>query len=254
MRRRSFTLIELLVVVAIIAILAGILLPVLNSVRQRIKGVSCLSNIRQIAVATATYLSDNNRSFMVGQNFPFMIDRYMGHAKQNQPTQYKDCAKMICGDSINESKPKEPYNGSYGWVSEAYKGFQSSHVINPQRKVVILDSPVINMWHYSHNTGASRYIPEGETDYAKGNDASYIPGTGTALKMTASQITNALKQKDFMKGRHAYTINLNYVDGHAESLPPDIVSPAYHRVAAQLAPGYGPDPLLDGNMFSPKNP
>ena len=48
--RYAFTLIELLVVIAIIAILAAILFPVFAQAREKARGASCLSNVKQIAL------------------------------------------------------------------------------------------------------------------------------------------------------------------------------------------------------------
>lgn len=71
MRRASsrnqsgFTLTELLVVLAILAVLAAVLFPVLHSAREKAWETTCASNLHQLGLAVEMYLQDNDETFPV---------------------------------------------------------------------------------------------------------------------------------------------------------------------------------------------
>jgi prepilin-type N-terminal cleavage/methylation domain-containing protein len=57
--RRGFSLVELLVLIAILAILAGLLLPALAKAKARAQGVACLTNHKQLMLAWIMYADDH---------------------------------------------------------------------------------------------------------------------------------------------------------------------------------------------------
>ena len=88
-KRHGFTLIELLVVIAIIAILAAILFPVFARAREAARRANCLSNIRQICLATLMYANDYD------ETIPFAV---MGGGGTNGCAHpVNDTVRLLCG-------------------------------------------------------------------------------------------------------------------------------------------------------------
>jgi len=67
---RGFTLLELLLVIAIIATLAALLLPVLSRAKTNARNISCLSNLKQLGIATRLYAEDNNGKLPAAELLP----------------------------------------------------------------------------------------------------------------------------------------------------------------------------------------
>ena len=129
--KENFTLIELLIVIAIIAILAGMLLPALNSARKKAIDITCVNKQKQIAYPLIAYANDNNEfsvpasGYKSGvQNWGLMLQD-KGYLAVGQSWNVYRKASMMCPSIQNDEAAAAPESHMYGmiaWQSEVIKG------------------------------------------------------------------------------------------------------------------------------------
>ena len=128
--RRGFTLIELLVVIAIIALLAGMLLPVLARARDQGRAAVCQSNLRQLILAATLYDQDHN-SFPIGwdnnagsQKPPglwyYQLQPFLGRAASNAGGGVFICPSSLQKASIGQAVRA---GGVWGFLAYAQNGY-----------------------------------------------------------------------------------------------------------------------------------
>ncbi len=127
----AFTLIEVLVVVAIIAALAGVLVPALSRSREAARRTSCLSNLHQMAVAATTYVhlhrgrympyswTDNARSIQYGWD----ITVQTAGATTGSPSRTIRPGLLWQGRTLPEINRCPAYRGGDNYVGYAHSGY-----------------------------------------------------------------------------------------------------------------------------------
>ena len=92
---KKFTIIEMLVIIAIIGILASLMLPSLSKARLKVKQAVCLSNSKQIATATTSYIIDNDAYGPPDKGGKRWTDKLLGtyidRAADNKPSPVFSC-------------------------------------------------------------------------------------------------------------------------------------------------------------------
>ncbi|MEM9882530.1 MAG: prepilin-type N-terminal cleavage/methylation domain-containing protein [Planctomycetota bacterium] len=262
MRRRgnAFTLIELLVVISIIALLIGILLPVLSNARQTTRLAVGLTNARSLAAGKLIQSQDNQGRLTRWAPG----DAADWWAWGSQPKMHSHLATYWLGDSdpwlwgmlgelilfgyveANDAfySPADETPRDYvdadrgGHWSKFGNHVRSSYEFNPLRMISIDDAVSYKF------TGTLTPLPPEEAFPFD----MYQPSTA-ALVMDIKQGLNTVNLGDVGPGsRHRPHWNLAYLDGHAARTPQDIADVIQSRHTAGLDPYDTADDYREFNL------
>lgn len=216
MRSKGFTLIELLVVISVVALLMAILMPVLARARQQGKAAACLSNLRQMAIASQMYVNNNDGYYPIAYMHELTDSMFISYAwdfttiKNWYTLEQKVIPGLLWqGDIIEKIQQCPSFKGSHNWFADPYTGYnyntsyighgQLESIVTPARTVMVRKPSECALFGDGQWAGGANKFMRAPWP-SEGDAAFFGRATGT------------------QGYRHCGKTNVAYCDGHARAV------------------------------------
>lgn len=241
---KGFTLIELLVVIAIISILSAILFPVFARARENARRASCMSNLKQIGLATMMYTQDYDESYPYALTvIPTDANTPGGTwftniwAWQQVLYPYTKSIQVFVCPSGRSADVAKPFQGHYGANLSLIQYGHTPIPPNPPIKLAAVQAPAST--YMFMDAGVYGMAAYGQAITATSTGNQYLPGTGD-VGTTNCTAADSFYQSDCQSGRHFGGVNMTFADGHVKWLKTSTVVAEAKKLAPTLYGAWNP--------------